>query len=79
VRVLLADFVEDIVIQLVERNPAILVPVRIPGGQSLDQGAGEHRRRTVLVVGELFPFEGVLHRAPGGWSRRAPCWPGTAG
>ena len=33
---------EDVVIQLAERNPAVLVPVRISGDKPLDQGGGEH-------------------------------------
>ena len=43
-RILFLDLVEDVIVQLVERDPAVLVPVRIAGGQPLHQGAGEQRR-----------------------------------
>jgi hypothetical protein len=71
VRVLLAYLVEDVVIQLVERDPAIFVLVRIPGGKPVDQGRGEHRWPALLVIPEPVSLEGVLHRAGRGDHRPA--------
>jgi hypothetical protein len=71
VRVLLADLVEDVVVELVEGDPSVLVPVSITGGQPLDQGSGKHRRLRLVIVREMFSLKCVLHRAGGGDHRPA--------
>src|ERR1035441_8358979 len=57
VRVLLAYLVQDVVIELIKGYPAVLVLVRIPGGQSLHQRGGKYRRPVMLVVGELISLD----------------------
>jgi hypothetical protein len=66
---LLADQVEHVVVQLVDRHPAVHVEVRRPGLQALDQGAGEHGGLT--DAGEGVALERVLHGARCGEDRPA--------
>ncbi len=62
VRVLVADPVEDVVVQLVQRDLAVLVAIGVPGDQALHQGVGEDRRLWPGLFGQLVTLEGVLHR-----------------
>jgi hypothetical protein len=66
VRVHLAYAVEHIVVQLIERDPAVLVAVRLAGRHALDQRRGKHGRAPARLVGQPVALEGVLHRTGGG-------------
>jgi hypothetical protein len=57
---------EDVFVQLVQTDVAVLVPVGPATPQPFDQRPREHRRPTGLVVGEARPLERVL----GGAGRR---------
>jgi hypothetical protein len=62
VRVTVTDGVEDVFVELVQRHPAVLVAIRVPGDQALGQRRGEQGRTAGLVIGQLLALEGVLHR-----------------
>ena len=62
VRRLLADPLEDVVVQLAERDHAVLVAIGLAGGEALDQRAREDRRLLGDRVGKVRPLERELHR-----------------
>jgi hypothetical protein len=61
----LLDLLEDVIVELLDRHPAVRVPVGLAGLQPSDHGTGEHRR-ALDVHRQPVPLEGVL----GGRRRR---------
>jgi hypothetical protein len=66
-----ADLVVDVLVQLVECDHAVLVEVRLPGLEALDERAGEYRRRWRGALGKLLALERILERAGRGDHRAA--------
>lgn len=59
-RVALAHPVEQVLVQLAQRDPAVLVAVGLARAQALHQRGGEHRRLRDPAFGQPGAFEGVL-------------------
>src|SRR5215472_17646089 len=63
VRRALPNPVEDVVVELVQANVAVLVTVGLTRLEAVDQSASEDRRLFLMTVGQMVAFEGILHRA----------------
>ncbi len=65
----LTDLVADVVVQLADRDPAVLVTVGLAGLERLHDRAGEHR--WPALAGQFVALERVLHGIGGGDDRAA--------